>query len=144
MLGVFGDASPDYWGRLVIERHAGGAELSEAEYLRRVDAARVGALSFALDPADAPSPIQVPSIGSLAELVDAAAAVERDEPVDGAVMTLLRQGTSVGGARPKATVADGDAYWIAKSSSRNDRVDVPAVESVARSNTQLTSGGRAN
>ena len=47
--GVFGairDASPDYWGRRVIERHAGRAYFSELEYLLESPEDRAGALGF--------------------------------------------------------------------------------------------------
>src|SRR5580658_3317634 len=49
--GVFGalrDAGPDYWGRRVIERHAGKARLSELDYLLKSPDDRAGALGFAL------------------------------------------------------------------------------------------------
>src|SRR5262249_42197055 len=51
MKGVFGalrDASPDYWGRRVIERHAGKAHLSELDYLLESPDDRAGALGFGL------------------------------------------------------------------------------------------------
>jgi serine/threonine-protein kinase HipA len=53
MKGVFGalrDASPDYWGRRVIERHAGKAVLSELDYLLNSPDDRAGALGFGLGP----------------------------------------------------------------------------------------------
>ena len=49
--GVFGalrDGSPDYWGRRVIEKHAGVAELGELDYLLRSPDDRAGALGFGL------------------------------------------------------------------------------------------------
>src|SRR5277367_4812287 len=47
--GVFGalrDAGPDYWGRRVIEKHAGRAQLGELEYLLESPDDRAGALGF--------------------------------------------------------------------------------------------------
>lgn len=52
MKGVFGalrDAGPDYWGRRVIERHAGKPELSELDYLLYSPDDRAGALGFGLN-----------------------------------------------------------------------------------------------
>src|ERR1700722_5801053 len=51
MKGVFGalrDAGPDYWGRRIIERHAGKALLSELDYLLESPDDRAGALGFGL------------------------------------------------------------------------------------------------
>src|SRR5215813_6326701 len=50
--GVFGalrDASPDYWGRRVIEKHAGKVQLSELDYLLESPDDRAGALGFGLN-----------------------------------------------------------------------------------------------
>jgi serine/threonine-protein kinase HipA len=53
MNGIFGalrDAGPDYWGRLIIERHIGRAPLSELDYLLYSPDDRAGALGFGLGP----------------------------------------------------------------------------------------------
>src|SRR5438552_2627971 len=50
--GVFGalrDASPDYWGRRVIQRHLGKAQPGEMEYLLYSPDDRAGALGFGLN-----------------------------------------------------------------------------------------------
>ena len=47
--GVFGalrDAGPDYWGRRVIEKHAGKPQLGELDYLLESPDDRAGALGF--------------------------------------------------------------------------------------------------
>ena len=49
--GIFGclrDASPDAWGRRIIEKHLGRTDLTEADYLRHSPEDRAGALSFGL------------------------------------------------------------------------------------------------
>ncbi len=49
--GIFGglrDAGPDYWGRRVIERHSGKAQLGELDYLLQSPDDRAGALGFGL------------------------------------------------------------------------------------------------
>src|ERR1700683_2366372 len=58
--GVFGalrDAGPDAWGRRVIERHAGKAQLGELDYLLNSPDDRAGALGFGLG-VDPPAPIR--------------------------------------------------------------------------------------
>ena len=49
--GVFGasrDAGPDYWGRRVIEKHAGKPSLREMDYLLESPEDRAGALGFGI------------------------------------------------------------------------------------------------
>ena len=46
IFGALRDASPDAWGRRIIEEHAGRADLSEVDYLLRSPEDRAGALSF--------------------------------------------------------------------------------------------------
>src|SRR5580692_873179 len=58
--GVFGalrDSGPDYWGRRVIEKHAGLAQLGELDYLLHSPDDRAGALGFGLG-VDPPAPIR--------------------------------------------------------------------------------------
>src|SRR3546814_13917155 len=39
---------------------------------------------------------------------------------------------SMGGERPKATVQDGDAYWLVKPVLPSDTVDIPLLEHVVQ------------
>jgi len=127
-LGIFRDASPDYWGRMVIERGYKVPELPEMEYLLRSGPTRIGALGFQpeLDNEQlAENPI---GFISLPDLLEASRQLEANAPVDEQLMLLLRQGTSIGGARPKATIVENGTYWLAKFPSRHDRMDMPAIE----------------
>ena len=127
-LGVFRDASPDYWGRRVIERSAGMPELPEAEYLLRSNATRAGALGFN-STLDATAPVAEPLRHlMLSALLDASRRLEADLPIADEALSLLRQGTSLGGARPKASVLEDDTYWLAKFPSHDDRLDIAAIE----------------
>ena len=136
MGGFFGairDSMPDYWGRLLIERRFGRAQLEEFDYLVEGPDDRAGALGFnaGLEP---PSPrIRFNTVLDLAELQAAADAVlagERGqrESLAGRARELLLEGTSMGGARPKAVVEDGDALWVAKFGRDEDRWNDPLVE----------------
>lgn len=128
LLGIFRDASPDYWGRMVMERATKVPELPEMEYLLRSGPTRTGALGFQLE-LDNAQPAENPvGIISLPELLKASRQLEANAPVDEQLMLLLRQGTSIGGARPKATIVEDGAYWLAKFPSRHDRMDIPAIE----------------
>lgn len=127
-LGVFRDASPDYWGRMVIERENRAAELPEMEYLLRSGPTRIGALGFQQELEQEPASEKPVEFVSLPELMEASRKLEANAPIDDQLMLLLRQGTSVGGARPKATVVEDSSYWLAKFPSRHDRMDMPLIE----------------
>ena len=134
--GVFGalrDASPDYWGRLVIERHAGKAQLSELDYLLHSADDRAGALGFGLNQTP-PAPLhKFNQTLDLAKLQKIADAIVRDEKPSGAaaasqIEELMLVGTSMGGARPKAVVEDHDGLWLAKFNRSDDRWNQARVE----------------
>lgn len=132
--GVFGalrDASPDAWGRRVIERIA-GRPLDEVDFLLESPQDRAGALSFGRGPVP-PAPVrEYNRVIQLQELRQAAALLEEDrpgEPVPAQILDLPDPGSSLGGARPKNVVEDDDGLWIAKFPQRADRWNNAAVES---------------
>lgn len=145
MFGAMSDCAPDRWGRRLLtrdeERRAkrdGDAQRSfgEMEYLLGVrDDLRQGALRFR-DPETAVflegETKGVPPLLELPVLLAAADRVERNEANDAELMTLLRGGSSLGGARPKAHILDQDRVAIAKfPSPANDEWDVMRWEFVA-------------
>lgn len=134
--GVFGalrDAGPDYWGRRVIEKHAGLPQLGEIDYLLQAPDDRAGALGFGLNPTP-PAPKRhfnkTLDLEKLLRLADAIIAdVDLPEgPEADQVEDLMLIGTSMGGARPKAVVEDDDGLWIAKFSRPDDRWNQCRVE----------------
>jgi serine/threonine-protein kinase HipA len=133
--GVFGalrDSGPDYWGRRVIEKHAGVAQLGELDYLLHSADDRAGALGFGLN-LQPPAPRRkFNTTLELARLQEIAQALMREEDVrtDEAaqVQDLLLIGTSMGGARPKAVVEDDDGLWVAKFNRPDDRWNNTRVE----------------
>lgn len=133
--GPIADAGPDAWGRRVIHARLLGAaphrvgELDELTYLRESGSDRIGALDFQARP-DAYTPRSAPT-AELAQLAEAAALIEAGEPLPPALDAALLHGTSVGGARPKALLADGSAGYIAKFGSSTDTFPVVAAEFVA-------------
>ncbi len=136
MDGFFGairDSMPDFWGRRVIERNAGVAELGEFDYLMQGPDDRAGALGFGLG-VEPPGPRQLFNRTlDLEQLQRAADAVLQDDreragPAGERVEELLLLGTSMGGARPKAVVEAEEGLWIAKFSHRNDRWNHARIE----------------
>lgn len=136
MKGVFGalrDAGPDYWGRRVIERHAGKAKLSEMDYLLHSPDDRAGALGFGLGQKPPAPRREFNKTLDLAKLQEIADTIIKDEetPANATaaqVEELLLVGTSMGGARPKAVVEDKDGLWIAKFNREDDKWNNAKVE----------------
>lgn len=152
-LGLFADASPDRWGRLLMKRRLERDQrdgtvdpkrrLVESDYLLGVhDEFRIGALRFRIgdngDFLDNRSHMAAPPFVQLRELEAAVLALERDEdntaPAGGDwLRMLIAPGGSLGGARPKASVIDPDGrLWIAKFPSLRDEHDVGAWELVVQ------------
>ncbi|WP_424958256.1 type II toxin-antitoxin system HipA family toxin [Hyphomicrobium sp. 1Nfss2.1] len=134
--GVFGalrDASPDYWGRLVIDRAAGKAKLDEVDYLIQSADDRAGALGFGHNenpPAPKRDFNKTLDLKSLQET--ALALLKNDGKLKGSeavqAQKLLLLGTSMGGMRPKAVVEDSKGLWIAKFNRPDDRWNNARVE----------------
>jgi len=134
--GVFGalrDASPDYWGRRVIEKRCGKTSPGEMDYLLFSPDDRAGALGFGLNP-EPPAPLrkfnQTMDLEKLQALADAIIAdVELPQGAEAEqAEDLMRGGTSLGGARPKVVVEDADGLWIAKFNCADDRWNQARVE----------------
>ena len=140
LAGAFLDAAPDRWGKaLVRHRYLREARdlkerpraLNEVDYLLGVsDFTRQGDLRFSLEKGGGfvhPSN-DCPKLVSLPKLLDASHryTTEQDES---AIDYLLEAGSaSLGGARPKAAVSDGEDLFIAKFPHRQDEWDVMAWE----------------
>ena len=147
IFGLFADASPDRWGRVLMnkrERIVAGKEgrkprkLYDSDYLLGVyDETRMGGIRFKLDPDGAflsdDKETSAPSWAQLRTLEEASRNFENDENAftDQWLNQLIKPGSSLGGARPKATVADTEGgLWIAKFPSKNDESDIGAWEKV--------------
>lgn len=136
MKGIFGairDASPDYWGRRIIERHINYSDIDEMDYLLNSADDRIGALGFGLNQTP-PAPIRnFNKKIQLARLQEEADKIVKDETekkdfVQSQVEELLLIGTSMGGARPKAVIEDNDALWVAKFNRFDDKWNNARVE----------------
>jgi serine/threonine-protein kinase HipA len=131
------DASPDAWGRRVlINRKLGvkGADASEIEldeltYLLESGSDRIGALDFQMS-ATQYVPRQAKQ-ASLEDLQTAAEKVEKGVPLSPELDQALFHGTSLGGARPKVLLDDGQRKYIAKFAASNDLYSVVKAEFIA-------------
>ena len=133
LFGALRDASPDYWGRRVIEKYSGVAHLGELDYLLHSPDDRAGALGFGVNVTPPAPRREFNRTLDLEKLQVLADAIIADENVpNGAdaeqTQALLLGGTSMGGARPKAVVEDDRALWIAKFNRSDDRWNNARVE----------------
>jgi serine/threonine-protein kinase HipA len=148
--GIFLDSSPDRWGRLLMRRREawqakeeGRDErpLFESDFLLGVfDGHRMGGLRFKLNQ-DGPflndqKKMATPPWTSLRELEQASLQLERHDAMNDPeyyhwLSLLIDPGSSLGGARPKASVVDDQGHlWIAKFPSSSDDKNVGAWEMV--------------
>lgn len=128
--GAVRDAGPDAWGRRVIEHklERSAADLQEIDYLQHGPQDGAGNLSFGLK-AQPPAPKrQYNRTHQLAELIAATQAIEEGRPVSAHLLEQLDPGTSMGGARPKATIEDAHNLWLGKFPARDDRFNMQRVE----------------
>jgi serine/threonine-protein kinase HipA len=146
MFGAIGDSAPDRWGRALMRRmerrraeRAGTAPrtLQEIDYLLLVDdEARQGALRFT-EREGGPflreeGVKRIPSLVELPELLSAAEHVMEDKDTEEDMRLLFAPGSSLGGARPKASVIEKDGHLaIAKFPRKDDEINTVVWEAVA-------------
>ena len=144
----FSDALPDRWGRTLLKRREQIVATDEKRAVRRLtsfdylmgidDASRMGGFRFAETPGgkfiNCEESLRVPPLASVRELMRAAHEIELSEekhllPSKKWLAQLLHPGTSLGGARPKASVIDENgSLTVAKFPSRKDDYDIAQWE----------------
>ncbi len=128
--GAVRDASPDAWGRRVIQAklQRPDADIREMEYLFNGPDDGAGNLRFGLsvDPPGLKRPFN--KTHQLEALIEAAQKLEQDGRLPHEVLEELEPGTSMGGARPKVTIEDDRKIWLAKLPEKNDRYNNQRIE----------------
>ena len=135
--GCIRDAAPDAWGRRVILNKLVGAKGNDAEttdldeltYFLESGSDRIGALDFQSSASE-----YIPRHhegASLDELISSAQKVEDGIPLSPELDQALQHGSSIGGARPKALITDGNTKYIAKFSLQSDTYNIVKGEFIA-------------
>ena len=135
--GCLRDAAPDAWGRRVILNKLTGsqgadadpAELDELTYFLESGSDRIGGLDFQSS-AEEYVPRQHEG-ANLEELLSSAERVEKGIPLSPELDQALQHGSSIGGARPKALITEGDKKFIAKLSLQSDTYNIVKGEFIA-------------
>jgi hypothetical protein len=148
IFGCFSDALPDRWGRTLLNRREQLQAQEQRRPLRRLssfdyllgidDYSRMGAFRFKETPdsdfINSDPTLKIPPLTDIRTLQEAGRAIEQSEahnvlPEKKWIAQLIQPGTSLGGARPKASVTDLDgALCVAKFPSRSDDYDVELWE----------------
>lgn len=148
IFGCFSDALPDRWGRTLLLRREQIAATEEKRPIRRLssfdfltgidDFSRMGAFRFKEEPSgefiNVTESLKIPPLTDIRELIVASAEIETCEdknvlPDRKWIAQLVQPGSSLGGARPKASVIDTDkTLYIAKFPSRKDDYDAELWE----------------
>ena len=143
IFGCFSDALPDRWGRTLLLRREQLAAMEEKRPVRRLssfdfltgidDFSRMGAFRFKEDSdgefINVSESLKIPPLTDIRELIAASAEIERSEednvlPDRKWIAQLVQPGSSLGGARPKASVIDTNkTLYVAKFPSRKDDYD---------------------
>jgi serine/threonine-protein kinase HipA len=148
--GIFLDSSPDRWGKVLMKRREvvlaktegrKAKNLNELDYLLGVyDAHRIGGIRFKKEQEgnflNDNKEMASPPWASLRDLEFASLQLEMEDAIDDPdymkwLNILMVPGSSLGGARPKASVVDlNGELWIAKFPSNNDDRNIGAWEKV--------------
>jgi serine/threonine-protein kinase HipA len=128
--GVLRDASPDAWGRRVIQAKLGlpQTQISEVDYLLNGPDDGAGNLRFATAPTLQPTGRAFNRTHHLQALIAAAQELEESGKLVHEVLEQLEPGTSLGGARPKVTVEHDHRIWLAKLPEKSDRLNMQRIE----------------
>jgi len=145
IFGSIGDSAPDTWGRRLMQRaerrlaEREGRQvrtLGELHYLLGVaDVTRLGALRFRWRGEEVfQSPVRdgVPALIELGRLLQITERIERDEETEDDLQLIFAPGSSLGGARPKASVIDQHGHLsIAKFPKASDEYSIETWEEIA-------------
>ena len=128
--GAVRDAGPDAWGRRVIEHklQRGSGDLEDIDYLLHGPQDGAGNLSFGATLSPPTAKRRYNRTHQLADLIAAAEAIEEGKRVPVHILEQLEPGTSMGGARPKATIEDDDRLWVGKFPEKADCCNLQRVE----------------
>jgi serine/threonine-protein kinase HipA len=128
--GALRDASPDAWGRRVIQAKLSlpEADLSETDYLLNGPDDGAGNLRFGHSPQPPTAARPFNRTHQLQALTDATQVLQESGKLPHEILEQLEPGTSMGGARPKVTIEDNHRVWLTKLPEKNDKLNMQRIE----------------
>ena len=132
--GCFQDAGADNWGQRVLLATHRQAPANQIEWLISARGTGAGALTFSASRTQLPAIEQPPELALVSELMVEAERLIEEGTVDQLaalpphIHKALVYGSSMGGARPKFTVAHEGSEWICKLSRSDDTFNQPIAE----------------
>jgi serine/threonine-protein kinase HipA len=133
---VLRDAGPDSWGQALLRREHNLPDATPSVRFLTLsnNAHRWGALAIGVSKNPSVAAFATPKLPHLEKLIAELRAISAHLPaVDAALRARLVQTASVGGARPKATVQDGEGqFWLVKPRIATDIADIPRLEQMAQ------------
>lgn len=148
LFNAFADSAPDSWGRRLMRLHERDdakkegrdvRTLMQVDYLAGVDdETRMGALRYKDNPPDktflSASEQCIPPLIRLRALLNASSRVAAEKETARDIKLLMKPGSALGGARPKATISDADnRLLLAKFPKADDQWPWTVWESVTLS-----------
>lgn len=131
MTDILRDISPDAWGKMLLRREHNLPEgAHEFDYLLKAgNADRWGALAVGTSRKPDIAAVARPKLDRLKDLLEELELISKQMPAKyPGIRKRLLQTQSMGGARPKATVQDGETVWLVKPTLPTDSHDVALAE----------------
>ncbi|GAW95982.1 MULTISPECIES: type II toxin-antitoxin system HipA family toxin [Colwellia] len=132
--GVFGvllDAGADSWGKKVILSLHNTKPKNSLEFLLAGAGMGVGSLVFSLSSKASKFKVNKNTLGDIPMLLKAKDSILKDDTIPKEAKKAFEYGSSMGGARPKTTVSDGDISYLAKFNRSDDLFNHAKVEHAA-------------
>lgn len=128
LFGALADAGADSWGEKVILSLHQTKPKNKLEFLLAGSGMGVGALVFSLSQSSSKPKRNKNMLGDVPMLLKAKDAILRDEAIPEEAKKAFEYGSSMGGARPKTIVQDGDTSYLAKFNRPDDLFNTVKVE----------------
>lgn len=129
--GVFTDAGPDRWGQKVLSELSPSKPRSPLEFLLAGNGDGCGALLFSLSRTSVKKPNIIGNSNDIGILEEAAQDILHDESINPSVQKMIVERSSMGGARPKASVVIGNEHYMAKFNRDEDLFNEAIAESAS-------------
>ena len=128
LFGVLSDAGADSWGKKVILSIHNTKPTNALEFLLAGSGMGAGCLVFSLSRSASKLKFNKNTLGDLPMLLQTKDAILKNENIAPEAKLAFEYGSSMGGARPKTIIADGQLSYLAKFNRPDDIINMVRVE----------------